>query len=550
MTEESPSNSPTPIVTINGMEFVPIPGISYKYNYNKLYFELQKNLDHKQELAAYRHCILNDLWFIVYFVLKWPRANHKFIVDACSEIESGPQTQTIDLWFREAGKSTVITIARSIQEVLRNPSERVCIFSYARSPALSFLRNIKNILETSEILKACFPDVLYQDPEKEASKWSELEGLIVKRTGFHKESSFEAHGLLEGMPTGKHFSLLVFDDIVTADLVQTPDIMEKVKERVDMAINVGTADGRHRVVGTFYHHEDPLKYLEGKKDLNGIPLYLTRKKPATVDGSFSGKSIFLPEARLALLRSNRQQFNCQQLLDPTPISDQKLDFNKIIHIPYSLIPDRLYKFMVVDSAGSEGKRRDHRETDAWACWVIGVAPEIDDKGASDIYLLDGFIESLSLDEAMNKIVACYMRNGRVISIGVEKVGAMTFEVHVANALRAKSRHISVESGSLSILTPAGRNKQSRIEQNLLWPLNNGKIHVTPKISNPCLERLKMEMDKYPYWKDDGIDALSYIYDMIKNYRFGRIPTQEELDMEITSRKQWKNLEPLANWMTI
>ena len=33
------------------------------------------------------------------------------------------------------------------------------------------------------------------------------------------------------------------------------------------------------------------------------------------------------------------------------------------------------------------------------------------------------------------------------------------------------------------------------------------------------ERLKSEMDKFPYWHDDGIDASSYLYDIMKDYNF-------------------------------
>lgn len=543
----------TRTVVINGVSFTPLSlpdGIRYKYDYVELVRRLSMAPNPQKEIAAYRHCILTDLWFILYFVLKWPAANHPFIIDICREIEEGPQTQTLDVWFREAGKSTILTVARSIQEVLRNPNERVCIFSYARSPALSFLRSIKQILETSDILKACFPDIVWKDPEKESPKWSELEGLVVKRQGYHKESTFEAHGLLEGMPTGKHFSLLVFDDIVTADLVNTPDMMEKVKERFDLAINVGTSDGRHRVIGTFYHHDDPLVYIQNKKRISGGQLYCVRHKPATIDGTFAGKSVFLSEERLALLRSNRKQFSCQQLLDPTPTGEQLLNFQMIRKANKEDIPTNLYKFMVVDPSGSAGVHADGKTADAWACWVVGVRPELTDLGASDIYLLDGFIEVLSIDEAINKIVLMYCNSGRILKLGVEKMGAMTFEIHVANALRARGRYISVDSGSLQILNPSGRKKVMRIEQNLVWPLTNGKIYVSSGMPPATVSRLQQEMEKFPYWKDDGIDALAFVYDMIKDYRFGyhQPGTPEEYDGYLRSRKRDGN--PGYHWMTV
>lgn len=534
------------VPVINGVKFIKNPLCRYKNDYVLAHRLIREGKF--DEVEVYRTLVRTDLWFVVYFVLGWPGANHPFIVDACREVEEGPQSQTLDVWFREAGKSTVITTARTLQRILNNPQERICIFSYSAGAAKPFLRALKTVMEGSEFLIDLFPDILWKNPSSEAPKWSELDGLIVKREGFHKESTIESHGLLEGMPTGKHFSGLLYDDIVTADLVTTPDIMEKVKERFDISLNVGTSDGWHQVIGTFYHHEDPLVYIMGKVGKEGNRLYLTRRKPATVDGTFSGASVFLPESRLDLLRGNRKQFYCQQLLDPTPMGEQRLDFTRIVRVSKDDVPKNLYKFMVVDPAGSEGKLvKAGAEADAWAAWVVGVVPEMGDKGASDIYILDGFVEAMSIDVALSEIVALYLRNQRVISVGVEKVGAMTFEIHVANALREKGCWISLDAGSLVALSPAGRKKEFRIEQNLGWPLANGRIHISSKVRSCYVDRLKMEMDRFPYWRDDGMDALSYVYDMIAEYRFGKsvIWTPDVSKVDAYREEEKKSI---YNWM--
>ncbi|MGA2467632.1 MAG: hypothetical protein ABSH06_25210, partial [Thermodesulfobacteriota bacterium] len=60
-----------------------------------------------------------------------------------------------------------------------------------------------------------------------------------------------------------------------------------------------------------------------------------------------------------------------------------------------------------------------------------------------------------------------------------------------------------------------------IESALAWPLNNGKLHVSKAVPYAYRERLKWEMEKFPFWHDDGLDALSYLYDIIKDFRFQR-----------------------------
>lgn len=530
---------------INGMKFSPFPGVRYRIDWRML----AEKLTPENELLLYRECILKDLWFFVYFVMKWPGAHHKFIVEACNEIEEGPQSLTLDTWFREGGKTTVITQARSIQEVLRNPNETVCIMSYALKPATAILASIREMLVQSDFLKACFPDVLYQAPEKESPKWSLQEGLTVKRSSFLKESTFEAHGLIDGMPTGKHFSLIVYDDIVTSDLINTPEIIEKVKDRFDMSMNLGTAQGRHRVVGTYYHHEDPLVYIRGKKRRDGTLAYCERRKPATIDGTIDGASIFLPEERLELFRMNPKIFYTQQLLDPTPSGSQVLDFNKIKIVHQDVIPKDLHKFIVIDPAGTSAGK------DAWACWCVGVSGTMADLWGCNLYVIDGFLEPLEMDEAMRKIVLCYTNNGHIRALGIEKVGMSSMEIHVANALMSHGKRISVENKTLVVLNPSGRKKAIRIEQSLMLPMNDGRIHISSKVKQEYVNRLRSEMDRFPAWHDDGIDALAYSYDMIKELRFslsqGVLKEQEDRWSHLFNQKDEENRRKYEqNWMTV
>jgi hypothetical protein len=63
----------------------------------------------------------------------------------------------LDLWAREHYKSTVITFALTIQDILNDPEITVGIFSHTRPIAKAFLRQIKQEFETNEDLKAGFP---------------------------------------------------------------------------------------------------------------------------------------------------------------------------------------------------------------------------------------------------------------------------------------------------------------------------------------------------------------------------------------------------------
>jgi hypothetical protein len=264
-----------------------------------------------------------------------------------------------------------------------------------------------------------------------------------------------------------------------------------------------------------------------KEDVEtGEKMFKLRKKPATLDGTFNGPSAFLPEKALKRKRSgNVYFFMCQQLLDPTPRGREKLNRDHLLKVSKKDLPMNLYKFMLIDGAGDAGKQKT-RAADAWAMLVVGVEPFRDNEGNSRIYILDMLIEDMDLIRAQKEAVDMYCRNGRIIKLAIEKVGMSSTEIHICSALRAKRRFLSVEQGNLQILNPAGRSKQYRIESALSWPLANGKIHILDTVPVHYAERLKMEMEKFPAWKDDGLDGLSYVYDLIKGYRFGELPKEE------------------------
>lgn len=504
-------------ITINGVEFVPAQGVDYKHDYGQIVSDI--NTDKIPELDTYRELILSDLWFVLNFVMKIPNSNHPFVVRACREVEDGPQDFTLDIWAREHFKSTIITIGETVQWALKNPDSATGIFSYARPEAKKFLGALKSLFQTETMLHACFPDVVWGNCEREAPTWSLDDGLILKRNTNRPEATIAAFGLVEGMPTGRHFERRIYDDIVTEDMADSIDILEKIKNKFDSSQNVGKEGGHHRVIGTYYHHNDPLVYIRNKRTPEGIPAYHYRFKPATDDGTATGRPVMLSQSRLDMLRLTRT-FNCQQLLDPSPVADRCLNADFLKKIPKVEIPKNLYRLLLVDQAGDmdSGKGKD---ADSWAVGVIGIERKADDIGQSNIYIENLWISPANESEAIETIVRMYISAGIVQRLGVEKVGISTTHLHIAQALKARGRHVSFDDErSVGVmLRPAGRNKKKMIESALSWPLNNGKIHYSDAIPTAYIERLKMEMVNFPFWHDDGINMLAYLYDVIQDCHF-------------------------------
>lgn len=82
----------------------------------------------------------------------------------------------------------------TIRDIVQNPEIKAVIYSFNRPTAKRFLRQIKVELESNATLKWLYPEVLYNDPKKEALRWSEDAGLVVKRTGNPKEATLRLTG--------------------------------------------------------------------------------------------------------------------------------------------------------------------------------------------------------------------------------------------------------------------------------------------------------------------------------------------------------------------
>ena len=142
--------------------------------YKKLTAELNK-LSERERVNYLRHLLRTDLFFFVWFGLNRKDVFHPWLLERCKEIQTSPDGH-LDLWSRAHYKSTLITFAKTMQDILASHGDGAIweheatfgIFSCTRPIAKQFLSQIKREFESNELLIELFPDVLYRNPSKDA----------------------------------------------------------------------------------------------------------------------------------------------------------------------------------------------------------------------------------------------------------------------------------------------------------------------------------------------------------------------------------------------
>jgi phage terminase large subunit-like protein len=377
-------------------------------------------------VALSRDLAKHDRYFLLTQVLHRRDALHPWLYARCREVEADPDDH-LDLWAREHYKSTIITFAGVIQEILKDPETTICIFSFNKPVARKFLRQIKFELESNADLKELFPDVLWTDPQKDSHRWSEDGGLIVRRSGNPKESTLEAHGLVDGQPTGAHYNLRVYDDVVTLESVTSPEMVQKTTAAWSLSDNLGAAgvDGMSRVwtVGTRYSFRDTYQ------DMLDMAAVKPRIYPATDTGLSNGTPVFLsPEVWAEKKRKQISSVLAAQMLQ-NPAAGNEATFKKEWLKFIDIRPGTLNVYILCDPASSRKKGSDRT-----AMPVIGI-----DAGGNK-WLLDGYHHRMGLKERYDNLKALRkvwtnMPGVQCLSIGYERYGMTSDLEYFDEAMR-------------------------------------------------------------------------------------------------------------------
>ncbi len=194
---------------------------------------------------------------------------------------------------RGHGKSTIITVAMTIGDLIEDPDMRLLLVSNTRAQAAAFLREIKHHLEGNRrVREIC--------GEPGGTPWTETEIGLAGRIVPAKEPAVTATGV-GGPIISRHYDVIVLDDVVDEDNARSRLMRDRLgvwyyKELLPTL----EPDGSLRVIGTRYHRDD----LYGRLMADGFPALIER---ALRGEPGAERALWEEKFPLELLRRKREE---------------------------------------------------------------------------------------------------------------------------------------------------------------------------------------------------------------------------------------------------
>jgi hypothetical protein len=239
----------------------------------------EQKKDVSKELARLQYACKYDLEFLYREICGYDRFNYElhgaFPGDEATGKpcglayfleHSGPRKQI--LIPRNHLKSTEITIVWNLQQILRNFDIRVCVNNAKYDTAQEFVQTVQSFLEPEGKLSKIFGN--FRSPKL---PWNRDSFTIAQRTLPRAQPTVMAASI-DSILNGKHFDLIINDDLVEPNNVRTKEQIQKTIEFFKDCFNQIDKGGTIVNVGTRWAAQDLYGHVlaTAASSINGKPI--------------------------------------------------------------------------------------------------------------------------------------------------------------------------------------------------------------------------------------------------------------------------------------
>lgn len=459
--------------------------------------------DIRQDLAEKGR---QDLYFFAKAVLGYSQMTPSCHGPLCVFHDKNPARFKLSLIPRGHYKTSVLTIAKNAQRVVRDPNKRILILNETTGNAENFLTAIAEHFEQSPIVRALYSSVI----PKKTKAWSSKE-LLFNRTWRGPEPTISAMGMTSAL-TSRHYTDISIDDPISEEAAKSESVMHDAITRIDKIISlmVNPEKDVFDLTGTRWALHDVYSVFM-KKYGDQMARFI---RPAIVDGQPIFPELISLET-LAQARENMGEymFSCLYMNNPRDIANQDFNVQDLKFWRWSSDETKVVLYdrngdiedvweesklditVSVDLAVSEKVTSDRN-----AIVTVGVSP----KGQAIV--LDTWVQRCTPLEVIQRLL--WLRNRYMPRVfGIEGVAYQkAFKYFLRAECERRGTYMNIqELKAIPSRRGTGNNSKEMRIRGLQPIAATGRLYV-----HPNQHTLRSEMADFPLGEhDDCLDALAH-----------------------------------------
>lgn len=418
-------------------------------------------------------------------------------------------------------KSSVVTIAFTMQYFLNDPNARILIDSETFSKSKAFLREIIEHLMNNNKYREIFRSIHGMYPYETKSKaklWTDSEIILPCRTRPLKEPSVSCAGI-DVTKNGMHYDLIICDDLHSEKNVTNIEQITQVIEHYKLAFSLLDPGKPMIVIGTRWHMADLYQHII---DFEQQDFNILKKSAYNPDGSLLFPEV-LSEKELDKIRRRQGTsiFSKQYLNEP--VSDENAIFKRehIHRKPLNSILGRPINWYLMVDPSYTDPRTSGTYSDYAAFVLVGMDYQ------RDLYVRHVVRKKMTYSEIIQETFNLFnspkfddIKNMKII---LEVIGTRSLSFEMENEMKRRNTWLPITE-----IKHHGKDKEERIKG--LAPFYEfGHIYHIEEC--PQLEELEQELLFFPAGRhDDIIDALASVLE------FASPPTVKGHDEEKKKRR--------------
>lgn len=466
---------------------------------------------------------LADSYYLGKVILGYELLRPKTHGPLCKFIDTCEATRRMEQMPRSHLKTTIVTVIKRIQDVLKNSTLRILIVGNTGTNAETHLAKIRGQFQQNDLLRWLYPERFWENPRTQAQEWSHKR-LFFPTKAVHGEPTFDTIGARGGV-VSRHYDIINADDLIADDEYTSEIEMAKTIEwasGIESLFVPPIEKGLLDIPCTFWSTVDVYAFFEqyfgGRHEPVVTGPYSYQRGPLAVfrRGAIEdGKPIFPEAVSMEFLErlqnENPERYAAQYANDPynsgttefksewlryytprDPNMDLLLAWQPGVEKPEIVKRSRLHIVSMCDPHAG-GTRRKLKSTRA-AVITTGV-----DANKGRVYILDCWIKRAPTNEIVDEII----KQNNYWSPQTFSVETNGFQKMLKFWLEERVERDGHPDIPIYEYNPEGDKDGLQRIKGLQPLMRAGNIWLQAGFIE-----LKEEMNSYPHGLKDGLDCLA------------------------------------------